>query len=191
MEKCLYTYVQRATLLHYHPGIQKFCISKFSHFTWLIYFIFSSQIGFIVSFNAFTQVSTGVAMKFIVKVVPKNYHQLSLSCLLYATAVCLLTSISSSTYIYIPVILMSIGTTVSKVSAISFTHDIVGKDHTSVLVGMNSSLTSIARLASPVIVGYLMDWYTIYAPIYVVIFVQLFSFSLCILLNRNNKGKQD
>lgn len=130
-------------------------------------------------------------MRLIARLLNSNYHQLMAACLLYAAAVTTLANVSHSGYIYPTVLLMSLSTTISKVSVVSFSHDIVGKDHTSVLVGLNASLTSIARLLSPIVAGYIIHWYGVSTALYLISSIQLLGFSLCFFLGSGYKSKSD
>ena len=61
---------------------------------------------------------------------------------------------------------MSITSIVSKVAYQSYVNQTVGRRHTAYLIGITSSMNSVSRLSSPIVVGYLMEGFSMATTLY-------------------------
>jgi len=80
-----------------------------------------------------------------------------------------------------------------KISLVSFTYDIIGREHTGTIVGLSGSIMALARLITPMFAGAFIEYYGVTAPIYLASAISASSFLLAgVIFNCNNrKNKVD
>lgn len=108
----------------------------------------------------------GFSMKYISKVMPTSLSQFLASCVVHSVAMVAMANATNQNLLYMIILPMSMATMVSKISSQSYTNQVLGRGHTAYIVGITSSIMSAARLVTPIVAGYVMQYVGLTVTLY-------------------------